>query len=226
MTRGDCINLLRIPCCYMAGSPGVRVLTVDDHPLIREGLVAVLGREGDLQVVGEAVNGQEAVERFRELRPDIVLMDLQMPLMDGVAATKAIVAEFPGARVIVLSTYDGDEDIHRALAAGAKGYVLKDMVRATLLTVIRQVLSGDRGIPADIASRLAEFTPRIQLTNRECEVLQYMAKGFSNREIAGFIGREESTVKAHVKSIMLKLDVHDRTEATVVGAQRGFVRID
>ena len=204
----------------------VTILAVDDHPLIRAGLGAVLAAEPDLALIGEASNGQEAVALYREKRPDIVLMDLRMPVMDGVTAIKAIVAEFPEARIIALTTYEGDEDIYRALSAGAKGYVVKDMLRTQLLDVVRQVHGGHRGIPPEIASRLAEFTPRIHLTPREQEVLQLVAKGLSNREIAAVLGREESTIKVHVKSVLAKLEVNDRTDAVVVAIQRGFLHVD
>ena len=210
----------------MSVPPAVTILAVDDHPLIRAGLGAVLASEPDLRLIAEASNGQEAVALFRETRPDVVLMDLRMPIMDGVSAIKAILAEFPEARIVVLTTYEGDEDIYRALSAGAKGYVVKDMLRTQLLGVVRQVHNGHRGIPSEIASRLAEFTPRVHLTPRELEVLQLMAKGLSNREIAAVLGREESTIKVHVKSVLSKLDVHDRTEAVVVAIQRGFLHVE
>ena len=152
-----------------AGRP-ITILTADDHPLIRDGLAAVLRAESGLQVVAEAANGEEAIEAYERLHPDIVLMDLRMPVMDGLSATRAILAEDPNARIIVLTTYDGDEDIHRALAAGARGYLLKDMMRTELLNVIRAVHRGQRGIPAPVAARLAEHTPRIGLTPRELEL--------------------------------------------------------
>ena len=210
----------------MSTEPPVRILAVDDHPLIRAGLGAVLGSEPDMALVAEAANGQEALARYRETQPDVVLMDLRMPIMDGVSAIKAILAEFPDARIVALTTYEGDEDIYRALSAGAKGYVVKDMLRTQLLTVVRQVHNGSRGIPTEVAARLAEFTPRVQVTPRELEVLQLMAKGLSNREIAAVIGREESTVKVHVKSVLSKLDVTDRTEAVFVAIQRGFLHVE
>jgi len=144
----------------------VTILTADDHPLIRDGLAAVLRAESGLHVVAEAANGEEAIEAYARLRPDIVLMDLRMPVMDGLTAARAILADDPNARIIVLTTYDGDEDIHRALAAGARGYLLKDMMRTDLLGVIRAVHRGQRGIPAPIAARLAEHTPRIGLKRR------------------------------------------------------------
>ena len=202
------------------------ILTADDHPLIRSGLAAVIGTEADLRLVAEAANGEEALERYRQHHPDVVLMDLRMPVMDGLAATQAILAEFPEANIIVLTTYDGDEDIHRALVAGAKGYLLKDMLRTELLNVVRSVRSGQRGIPPVVAARLADHTPRIELTPREIEILQLVAKGLSNLEIAERIGRTEGTVKVHLKNILQKLNVDDRTAAVTTALQRGFIRLD
>jgi DNA-binding NarL/FixJ family response regulator len=208
-----------------ADSP-ITILTADDHPLIRDGLAAVLRAESGLQVVAEAANGEEAIEAYARLHPDIVLMDLRMPVMDGLTATRAILADDPNARIIVLTTYDGDEDIHRALAAGARGYLLKDMMRTDLLGVIRAVHRGQRGIPAPVAARLAEHTPRIGLTARELEVLRLVAEGLSNAEVADRIGRTEGTVKVHLKNILQKLDVKDRTEAVTTALRRGFIHLD
>jgi DNA-binding NarL/FixJ family response regulator len=204
----------------------ITILTADDHPLIRDGLAAVLRAESGLQVVAEAANGEEAIEAYARLRPDIVLMDLRMPVMDGLTATRAILADDPNARIIVLTTYDGDEDIHRALAAGARGYLLKDMMRTELLNVIRAVARGQRGIPAPVAARLAEHTPRIGLTPRELEVLRLVADGLSNAQVAERIGRTEGTVKVHLKNILQKLEVKDRTEAVTTALRRGFIRLD
>ena len=204
----------------------ITILTADDHPLIRDGLAAVLRAESGLQVVAEAANGEEAIEAYARLRPDVVLMDLRMPVMDGLTATRAILADDSNARIIVLTTYDGDEDIHRALAAGARGYLLKDMMRTDLLGVIRAVHRGQRGIPAPIAARLAEHTPRIGLTPRELEVLRLVADGLSNAQVGERIGRTEGTVKVHLKNILQKLDVKDRTEAVTTALRRGFIRLD
>jgi DNA-binding NarL/FixJ family response regulator len=204
----------------------ITILTADDHPLIRDGLAAVLRAESDLQVVAEAGNGEEAIEAYARLHPDIVLMDLRMPVMDGLTATRAILADDPDARIIVLTTYDGDEDIHRALTAGARGYLLKDMMRTDLLAVIRTVHRGQRGIPAPVAARLAEHTPRIGLTPRELEVLRLVAAGLSNAQVGERIGRTEGTVKVHLKNILQKLDVRDRTEAVTTALRRGFIRLD
>ncbi len=204
----------------------IRILATDDHPLIRAGLVSFIATEPGLEVVAEAANGEEALEKYRELRPDVVLMDLSMPLMDGLAATKAIVDEFPDARVIVLTTYGGDEDIHRALEAGAMGYLVKDMVAAEVLGIIRMVHAGRRGIPQPIAATLAQHTPRIALTPRETEVLSLVANGCSNAQVATRIGRTEGTVKVHLKNILQKLGANDRTEAVTTALRRGFIRLE
>lgn len=204
----------------------ITILAADDHPMIRAGLAAVIGAEPDLALVAEAANGEEALEHFREHKPDITLMDLRMPVMDGLAATRAILSESATAKIIVLTTYDGDEDIHRALAAGARGYLLKDSLRTELLNTIRAVDRGQRGIPPAVAAKLAEHTPRVELTPRELEVLRLVARGLSNAEVAGQIGRTEGTVKVHLKNILQKLDAHDRTAAVTTALQRGFIRLD
>jgi len=203
----------------------IRILTVDDHPLMRAGVASFLATEPGLQVVAEAANGEEALEKYRELRPDLVLMDLSMPVMDGLEATHAILEEFPDARIIVLTTYAGDEDVHRALDAGAVGYVLKDMLVADILKVIRSVIAGRRGIPPAVAATLAQHTPRIALTPRETEVISLIATGLTNGEIAQRIGRTEETVKVHVKNILRKLNAQDRTEAVTNAVRRGFIRL-
>jgi DNA-binding NarL/FixJ family response regulator len=203
----------------------IRILTADDHHLIRAGVSWFLATEPGFEVVAEATNGEEALEKYREVQPDLVLMDLQMPIMDGLAATRAIVEEFPHARIVVLTTYAGDEDIHRALDAGAMGYLLKDMMAADVVKVVRLVMSGRRGIPPTIAAKLAEHTPRIALTPRETEVISLISSGLTNAQIAERIGRTEETVKVHVKNILRKLDARDRTEAVTVAIRRGFIRI-
>jgi DNA-binding NarL/FixJ family response regulator len=211
----------------MAAFPSpTTILSADDHPLIRSGLEAVIGSEADMVMVAEASNGEEAIERYREHRPDVVLMDLRMPVMDGLTAMRAILREFPDAKVIALTTYEGDDDIHQALAAGARGYLLKDMMRSELLQVIRTVRSGQRAIPPAVAARLAEFTPRVELTPRELQVLRLMAKGFSNPDLASTLGRTESTMKVHVSNILEKLGATDRTEAVTVAMQRGILHLD
>lgn len=210
----------------MPDQSSIRVLVADDHPLIRAGLVSFVATEPGLEVVAEAGNGEEALEKYRELRPSVVLMDLSMPVMDGISATRAILDEFPDAKVIVLTTYDGDEDIHRALDAGALGYLVKDMMAPDVLNVIRTVHGGRRGIPHAVAAKLAEHTPRIPLTPRETEVLSLLANGLSNAEVGARIGRTEGTVKAHLKNILQKLDASDRTEAVTTALRRGFIRLE
>lgn len=205
--------------------PLIRLLTVDDHPIYRGGLAALIGAYSDLRLVAEASNGREAVERFREHRPDVTLMDLSMPLMTGVEAIAAIVAEFSDARIIALTTWDGDADIHRALEAGARGYLLKDVASEEVAAAVRQVYAGGRAIPTAVAGRLADFTPRIDLTERELEVLALMARGLSNKEIGAELGRTEATIKVHVLHILQKLDAADRTEAVTIGLKRGFIHL-
>lgn len=203
----------------------IRLLTVDDHPIYRGGLAALIAAYPDFTLVAEAVNGREAVELFRQHRPDVTLMDLSMPVMSGVEAIKAIMAEFPDARIIVLTTWDGDADIHRALEAGARGYLLKDVVSEEVANSIRQVHAGRRALPAEVAKRLAEFTPRIDLTEREHEVLTYMAKGLSNKQIGAVLSITEATIKVHVLHILQKLDAADRTAAVTIGIQRGIIHL-
>lgn len=200
-------------------------MTVDDHPIYRGGLAALIAAYPDLKLVTEAANGREAVERYRQLRPDVTLMDLSMPVMTGVEAISTIVAEFPEARIIALTTWDGDADILRALEAGARGYLLKDVVSEDVASAIRQVHAGGRAIPSDVAQRLAAFTPRIDLTEREIEVLTHMAKGLSNKEIGALLGRTEATIKVHVLHIFQKLQAADRTEAVTIGLQRGIIHL-
>ena len=203
----------------------IRVLAADDHPVVRAGIAAMLANEPDLEIVAQARNGAEAVTLFEAERPDVVLMDLQMPQVDGVMAITAIRAVDPNARVIALTTYDGDADIHRALSAGACAYLLKDAMIDELVTAIRSAAVGKRVIPADVAIRLAEFTPRADLTAREMEVLQHVARGLGNKEIAQAIGRSAETVKAHLESIFRKLEARDRAHAVTIALQRGFIHL-
>lgn len=204
----------------------IRVLVADDHPVVRNGLAGVIAQQPELALVAEASNGRQALERYREHRPDVVLMDLRMPEMDGVSAIGAIRAEFPDARILALTTYEGDVDIHRALEAGARGYLIKDMLLTEVLSAIRAVHRGDRVIPTAVAARLAEFTPRTDLSAREVEVLQLVARGLSNRDVAGVIGRTDETVKVHLKNIFAKLGVADRTEAVTLAYSRGILHLD
>ena len=204
----------------------IRVMAADDHPIVRAGLAAVIGEESDLTFVGEARDGAQAVALFRAQLPDVTLMDLRMPVLDGVGAIRAIRSEFPNARIVALTTYEGDTDIHRALEAGAVGYLLKDMLPTDVIDAIRAVYRGQRVIPPVVAGRLAEYTPRVELTEREREVLEYVARGFSNKDIARAIGRTDETVKIHLKSVFVKLGAADRTEAVTVALQRGIIHLD
>jgi two-component system, NarL family, response regulator len=204
----------------------VRVLLVDDQALFREALATLLDIRDDIEVVGEAGNGDEALRRAAELAPDVVLMDLRMPTLDGVSAITAIRTAYPDAHIVALTTYDGDADIHRALSAGACAYLVKDVLVGELVRAIRSAAAGKRLIPTAVASRLAEFTPRVDLTEREVEVLRLVAKGLRNKEISGVIGRTEGTVKVHLKNILQKLGVDDRTEAVTLALQRGIIHLD
>jgi DNA-binding NarL/FixJ family response regulator len=203
----------------------IRVLIADDHPVVRSGLASVISQQPGLELLAEAEDGRQALEYYREYQPDVVLMDLRMPEMDGVAAIKAIRGEFPDARILALTTYEGDVDIHRALEAGARGYLLKDMLLTDILSAIQAVHRGDRVIPPVVAARLAEFTPRVSLTAREVEVLQLVARGLSNSAAARAIGRTDETVKLHLKNIFVKLGVADRTEAVTVALSRGILHL-
>jgi two-component system NarL family response regulator len=204
----------------------IRILIADDHPFFLDGLAANLEAEPDMNVVGRARDGREAVELCRQHAPDVVLIDLRMPVMNGVEAIREIVVCSPRSRIIVLTTYDGDEDIHRALKAGAKSYLLKDMFREELLAAIREVHDGRRHIPAQVAGRLAERAFADELTEREIEVLRLIASGKSNREIGLSLSIAEGTVKAHVNNILNKLNANDRTQAAMIALQRGLFRFD
>ena len=204
----------------------IRILIVDDHPIMRTGLKAALGVEPDLVFVAEAADGAEAVAMHTAHAPDVTLMDLRMPRLDGIAAIQAILTATPGARVLAMTTYDGDADIYRALRAGACGYLIKDMLDEEIVRAVRAAGSGRRVIPPAVAARLVEFTPRVDLTPREVEVLRLVAKGLRNKEIARVLGRTEGTVKVHVCSVLEKLGVDDRTEAVTLALQRGIIHLD
>lgn len=201
----------------------IKVLAVDDHPLLREGIAAVLNGEEDIELVAEAVNGQEAIKLFRQHHPDVTLMDLQMPDMNGIEAITAIRNEFPNARFVVLTTYQGDVKAVRALKAGASGYLLKNMLRKDLLDTIRIVHAGKRKIPPEIAAELADHMMEDALTDREVEVLRRVATGHSNKIIGVQLDVSEATIKGHMKSILAKLGANDRTHAVTIAIKRGFI---
>jgi DNA-binding NarL/FixJ family response regulator len=203
----------------------IRVLSVDDHPLMREGIAAMIRNQADLLLVGEAANGREALQRFREHQPDVTLMDLRLPDMSGIDAMIAIRAEFPEARVVMLTTFEGDVEIQRALQAGARGYMLKSMPPGELIAGIREVHAGKKRIPPEVAAHLAEHVGEEALTARELGVLQLVAGGNRNRDIAERLFITEETVKVHVKHIMEKLGARDRTEAVAIALRRGIVRL-
>jgi DNA-binding NarL/FixJ family response regulator len=201
----------------------IRILTVDDHLLLREGIAAVLEAQSDMVLVGEAINGREAIDRFRQLRPDVTLMDLRMPDMNGIDAITAICREFRNARIIVLSTYAGDVQAAAALRAGASGYLLKNLVRTELLDTIRAIHAGKRRVPPEIATEIAEHVADDSLTERETEILKGVAGGKSNKRIAAELDISEGTVKTHMKSILPKLDARDRTHAVMIALKRGIL---
>lgn len=204
----------------------IRVMLVDDHHIVRAGLAALLNRQEDIKVVAEAEDGATAVALYRSVKPDVVLMDARMPGISGAEATAAIRENYPAARIIMLTTYDGAEDIHRALEAGARGYLLKKMRGPEVLRAIREVFAGQRFIPQMVGSRMAERVPGSRLTRREIEVLRLLAKGLSNKEIAVTLGFTEHAAKSHLKNILGKLGVEDRTKAVVTALQRGIVELE
>ena len=201
----------------------IRVLTVDDHPLVREGIAGLIGVQPDMTVVGEAENGRDAIQQFRTHRPDVTLMDLQMPEMNGLDALIAIRTEFPEARVIMLTTYEGDVHILRALKAGAQGYLLKNTLHSDLLRTIRAVHAGKKSLSPEVSFQVAEHASDDALTPAEVAVLRLIAAGNANKEIADQLGVTEDTVKGRVKSILSKLDANDRAHAAIIGVKRGII---
>jgi two-component system, NarL family, response regulator len=203
----------------------IRVLIADDHAIVRQGLATIIDRDPEMTVIAQAEDGRQAIDLFREYQPDVTLMDLRMPHVGGVEAIAAICAEFKQARVMVLTTYDSDEDIYRGLQAGAQGYLLKDVKPNELLNAIRTIHSGQKYVPPDVGAKLVQRMSNPELSEREREVLQAMAKGMSNQEIGAALNIGESTVKSHVNRILSKLGVHDRTQAVIVALKRGIITL-
>jgi DNA-binding NarL/FixJ family response regulator len=201
----------------------IRVLAVDDHPLLREGIAALIGSEDDMELIGEASNGREALNLFRKYQPDVTLMDLQMPEMNGIDAIGAIRGEFPDARIIVLTTHPGDVQVSRALKAGARGYLLKGMLRKELLETIRAVHAGQKRLSGEAAAEIAEHLADNSLTPREIDVLRLVGAGNANKEIGARLSLTEVTVKSHVKNILAKLGANDRTHAVTIALKRGII---
>jgi DNA-binding NarL/FixJ family response regulator len=209
----------------MTREPQIRILGVDDHPLLREGLAGMINNEPDMLLVAEASNAQEAIHQFRKHKPDVTLMDLRLPDRSGIDAMIAIRSEFPEARIIMLTTFEGDVEIQRALEAGARGYLLKSMPPKELVETIRQVHAGGKRIPLQVAAQLAEHISDEPLTDREIEVLSQLAKGNRSREIAEKLFITEGTVKVHIKHIIEKLAANDRTQAIAIGLRRGIIQL-
>ena len=209
----------------MESQANTRILSVDDHELVRKGLSAILSLEPDLKLVAEASDGREAIDMFRRHRPDVTLMDLRLPAASGIEITRQIRAEFPEARVIALTSYDGDQDIYRALEAGVRGYLLKEMVHTEVVRAIRVVMSGKRFIPSEVTQQLNGFFPEVALTPREAEVLSLVARGFGNKEIGDVLGTASGTIKIHVGSILAKLGAKDRTHAVAIAIRRGILHL-
>jgi len=209
----------------MSDQARIRVFSVDDHPLLREGIAAIINNQPDMLMVAQAATGSEAIQMFRQQQPDITLMDLRLPDMSGIDALIAIRTDFPEARIIMLTTFEGDVDIKRSLEAGARGYMLKNMPPKDLVEVIRQVHAGKKRIPAEVAARLAEYFGDDALTEREIDVLRHVASGNRNREIGERLFISEETVKVHIKHIMEKLGASDRTQAVAIAVRRGIIQL-
>jgi len=201
----------------------IRILIADDHPVVRDGLARLIGDEADMQLVGSASNGNEAVRLFVELRPDVALLDLKMPMLDGVSATADIHGKFPGARIIALTSYSGDIQATRALEAGAAGFLLKDSLRSDLIASIRAVAAGRTWIPAAVAEQMSQYVDADRLTSRELDVLKKIADGLSNKRVAAELGLSEETVKSYVKNLLGKLQANDRTHAVTIALRRGYL---
>jgi DNA-binding NarL/FixJ family response regulator len=208
------------------GAAVITILCVDDHPLVRKGIAAILANEADMKMVAEAGSRSDAIEAFRQHRPDVTLMDLRMPGGDGIETTKLIRQIDPEAKIIALTSYDGDQEIYRALEAGVRGYILKESVHTEIVRAIRVVHSGKRLMPPEVAERLSEHFPQVALTPREIEVLQYVAKGYGNKEIGVRLGTAAGTVKMHLQNILSKLGASDRTHAVTLAIRRGIIYID
>jgi DNA-binding NarL/FixJ family response regulator len=206
-------------------SAPISILTVDDHDLVRKGIAAILSTEPDLRLVGEANTGADAVSLHRKYRPDVTLMDLRLPDKSGIETTREIRAETPSAKIIALTSYDGDQDIYRALEAGVRGYLLKEMVHTEIVRAIRIVHAGKRFIPQEVTQQLSGYFPEVALTPREVEVLSLVARGFGNKEVGDVLGTAPGTVKAHVQSILSKLGAKDRTHAVTLALRRGIIHL-